>query len=85
MQLGRNGRRRRSRRLTRALAHAQGEPDDGIELAEVRFALAQALAPSEGPRAVTLANEALAALAKAGERQHKEAGEITKWIARQRR
>ena len=70
--------------LERARAIREADAGDGMELAEVRFALAQALVPGDRARALTLAAQAEETWSRAGERQRKAAAEAGKWIARQR-
>jgi tetratricopeptide (TPR) repeat protein len=71
--------------LERALTIREAQPGDGIELADVRFALAQTLwSTSERPRALTLAEAARAAYAKAGAPARRALDEVTAWLARRR-
>jgi hypothetical protein len=70
--------------LTRALAIRQADPGDGLELAEVRFALAQAIVGSDRARAIVLATQARDAWSKAGARHAAPLAEASAWLARQR-
>jgi tetratricopeptide (TPR) repeat protein len=70
--------------LTRALAIRQADPGDGLELAEVRFALAQAIVSTDRARALTLATQARDAWIKAGARHAAPLAEASAWLARQR-
>ena len=70
--------------LERALTIRQAEPGDGVELAEVRFGLAQALWPSDRGTRAQLATQARESYVKAGTRRRKELVEATDWIAHHR-
>jgi tetratricopeptide (TPR) repeat protein len=70
--------------LERALAIRQEEPGDGVELADVRFGLAQALWASDRVHARELAAQARESYVKAGTRRRKELVEATDWIAQHR-
>jgi serine/threonine protein kinase/tetratricopeptide (TPR) repeat protein len=67
--------------LERALIIRQTEPDDGVELALVRFALAEALWPSDRPRALALAVQARDAFVQGGTRLRSSLTEATAWLA----
>jgi hypothetical protein len=69
--------------LTRALELRQADPGDGLELAEVRFALAQALVSTDRARALVLATQARDAWSKAGARHTAPLAEASAWLARQ--
>ncbi|MCU1279871.1 MAG: hypothetical protein JWM53_3417, partial [bacterium] len=71
--------------LERALAIAQTQPGDGSEVAEVRFALAQALwLDGKRPEAHALATQAQSVFAGAGATQRKQLAEANAWLARHR-
>ena len=79
VQLARHASAAATAPLERALAIREADAGDGLELAQVRFALAQALAPSDAARALTLATQAQATWAKAGARQRRALDEATAW------
>ena len=71
--------------LERALAIRDAKPGDAVELADIRFALAQALwATGEKARAATLASQAQAAYVKAGAPGRRSLADLTDWLARRR-
>jgi serine/threonine-protein kinase len=83
IELGRHAWTRARVPLERALAIREAQPADGLELADIRFSLAQALWPSgERDRAVDLATRARDAYARAGATRSEELGETTAWMAR---
>jgi eukaryotic-like serine/threonine-protein kinase len=84
VQLARHAAAAASLPLSRALAIRQADPGDGVELAEVRFALAQAIVATDRPRALALATQARDAWAKAGARHVAPLAEATAWLAHQR-
>src|SRR5262249_2663014 len=66
--------------LERALAIREAQPGAGIELADIRFVLAQVCwSTGERERALPLARAARDGLAKAGAAAKTELGEVTKW------
>ena len=67
--------------LERALALREAEPDDGVELAEVRLALAEALGSGNRPRAVALATQARDVFVKGGARLAPLLAEANAWLA----
>jgi tetratricopeptide (TPR) repeat protein len=84
VQLARHAMAAATAALTRALAIREADPGDGVELAEVRFALAQAILSVDRPRALALAAQARDAWGKAGARHAAPLAEATAWLARQR-
>ena len=67
--------------LERALAIRASQPGDGVDLADVRFALARALfATGDRSRARALATEARDAYAKVGPRARRELAEASAWL-----
>jgi serine/threonine protein kinase/Tfp pilus assembly protein PilF len=71
--------------LERALAIREAEPGDGLELADIRFALAQALWQlDDRARAVGLATQARDAFAKAGASKAEAVAEAVAWLSRHR-
>jgi tetratricopeptide (TPR) repeat protein len=81
VELGRDGATSAKAPLERALAIREAESGDGVELADVRVALAQALWPTgDHERARNLATQAHATYAKAGPSKRKPLAEVTAWL-----
>jgi hypothetical protein len=72
--------------LERALTIGEAEPGDGLELADVRFALTKALwQTGERARAVVLATQARETFAKVGTARAAALAEATAWLDRHAR
>ena len=71
--------------LERALRiRTAARPVSPVEVAAAQFALAQALSEHEHGRALALATEARAALAKAGPTRAQDLAEVEEWLAKRR-
>jgi serine/threonine protein kinase/tetratricopeptide (TPR) repeat protein len=71
--------------LERALAILEAQAGDEVDIAQLRFALAQALWPTgERSRAQKLATQAREGYTRAGARSRKQLAEVTAWLGRHR-
>jgi tetratricopeptide (TPR) repeat protein len=85
VELGRHNATSAKAPLERALAILEAQPGDGSDLADVRFALAQAMwLTGDQQKAHSLATQAHAAFAKAGPSKQKPLAEATAWMERHR-
>ena len=83
VELGRHAAGRAKAPLERALAIRTAQPDDGIELADVRFALAQATwSLGDVARARTLAAQARDAYVRIGPARRAALAEVAAWLGR---